>query len=253
MSPRILVADDEAAVREQLVESLARVWPDACVVAECEHGAEAWDQWLAQEPDAAFLDIRMPGLSGIEVAQRIQGRCPVVFVTAFGDHALQAFDSGAVDYVVKPVDPDRLARAVARVQQQLGQPRGPDDALAALLARLVPRRPPQPRHLQASVGREVRLIPLVEVLYFESDSRYTRVVFQAGHGQQEALLRTPLKDLLAVLDPSQFTQIHRSVVVATAAMASAVRDDDGGMRLRLRGSPDLLPVSRPFQGLFKGQ
>lgn len=120
--------------------------------------------------------------------------------------------------------------------------------------RLAPPRPPQPLHVQASVGKEVRLIPLAEVLYFESDSRYTRVVHRPEGGrQQDALLRSPLKDLHALLDPSQFTQIHRSVIVATRAMDSAVRDDDGSMRLRLRGSPDVLPVSRPFFGLFKGQ
>ncbi len=263
-SPRLLIADDEEAVREQLAEALATAWPEARIVARCEHGAEAWDQWLALEPDAAFLDIRMPGLTGIEVAQRIAGRCPVVFVSAYGDHALQAFDAGALDYVVKPVDQERLARSVARLKRQLARgsegaadpsPQASSDAaLAAVLARLAPPRPPQPRHLQASVGKEVRLIPLAEVLYFESDSRYTRVVYlPAGGRQQDALLRSPLKDLHALLDPALFTQVHRSVIVATAAMASAVRDDDGSMRLRLRGSPDVLPVSRPFQGLFKGQ
>jgi DNA-binding LytR/AlgR family response regulator len=253
MTTRILIADDEEAVREQLAEALAVAWPEAQIVAQCEHGAEAWDQWLALQPDAAVLDIRMPGLTGIEVAQRIAGRCPVVFVTAYGDHALQAFDAGAVDYLVKPVDAERLAQAVARMKKQLAQPPAPNEALAALLAGLAPPRPPQPLHVQASVGKEVRLIPLAEVLYFESDSRYTRVVFDSGQGQQDALLRTPLKELLAVLDPAQFTQIHRSVIVATRAMSTALRDDDGGMRLKLRGSPDVLTVSRPFHGLFKGQ
>jgi DNA-binding LytR/AlgR family response regulator len=189
----------------------------------------------------------------------------VVFASAYGDHALQAFDAGAVDYVVKPVSADRLAQAVARVKKQLARPAAmgaPDAALAALLERLAPPRRAQPQHLQASMGKEVRLIALAEVLYFESDSRYTRVVFQPDGGdavgeprnkQQDALLRTPLKELLAVLDPAQFTQIHRSVIVATRAMATAVRDDDGSMRLKLRSSPDLLPISRPFHGLFKGQ
>jgi len=269
VKPRLLIADDEQAVREQLAEALAAAWPEATLVAQCEHGAEAWDQWLALEPDACFLDIRMPGLTGIEVAQRIAGRCPVVFVSAYGDHALQAFDAGALDYVVKPVDAHRLAKSVDRLKRQMERdaPGGqacdlggsaaaeaPDAALAALLARLAPPRPPQPLHVQASVGKEVRLIPLAEVLYFESDSRYTRVVHRPEGGrQQDALLRSPLKDLHALLDPSQFTQIHRSVIVATRAMDSAVRDDDGSMRLRLRGSPDVLPVSRPFFGLFKGQ
>lgn len=261
---KLLIADDEAAPREQLAEALARAWPEARVVAQAEHGADAWDAWLEHQPDACFLDIRMPGLSGIEVAQRIDARCPVVFVSAYGDHALAAFEAGAIDYVVKPIDPERLAQAVARVRQRLAQSAPTTRAAAtatttaadlqALLARLAPQRPPQPAVLQASVGKEVRLIPLAEVLYFESDARYTRVVYRGEDGpQRDALLRTPLKDLLALLDPTQFVQIHRSCIVAASAMASALRHDDGSMSLRLRGSPDMLSVSRPFQGLFKGQ
>lgn len=249
--PRLLVADDEAALREQLVDALALAWPEAEVVAQAEHGADAWDLWLAQQPDVCFLDIRMPGLSGIEVAQRIAGRSAVVFVSAYGDHALAAFDAGAVDYVVKPVDPVRLARAVQRVRQRAP---GADLAgLQALLQGLQPARPPQPAHLQAGVGREVRLIPLDAVLYLESDARYTRVVYREDGQQRDALLRTPLKDLLVQLDPQQFTQVHRAVIVASRHIASALRDNEGGMRLRLRGCADELPVSRPFQGLFKGQ
>jgi DNA-binding LytR/AlgR family response regulator len=193
--PRILIADDEAAPREQLAEALAAAWPEAEIVALAEHGVDAWDAWLAHEPEAAFLDIRMPGLTGIEVAQRIAGRCPVVFVTAYGDHALSAFEAGAVDYLVKPVDPQRLSQAVARVRERLRQPAAPEQAqaLQALLAQLAPRRPAQPETLQASVGKEVRLIRLDDVIYLESDTRYTRVVT----ADQEALIRTPLKELLA--------------------------------------------------------
>ncbi len=252
---RILIADDEAAPREQLADALATAWPEAQIVAQAEHGADAWDQWLQHEPEACFLDIRMPGLSGIEVAQRIAGRTPVVFVTAYGDHALQAFEAGAVDYLVKPIDPARLAQTVARLKERL-QPTAPAldaQALQSLLQRLAPARAAQPVALQASVGKEVRLIRLDEVLYFESDARYTRVVYQSGGTQQDALLRTPLKDLLVQLDAAQFTQVHRSVIVAQRVIASALRDDEGGMQLRLRGSSDLLPVSRPFQHLFKGQ
>lgn len=257
--PRILIADDEAAPREQLAEALAAAWPEAQVVALPEHGADAWDQWLAHEPEVCFLDIRMPGLSGIEVAQKIAGRCPVVFVTAYGDHALQAFDAGAVDYLVKPVEPQRLAQTVERVKQQLQQrqqqpaPASETQALQQLLSQLVQRRAAQPETLQASVGKEVRLIRLADVIYFESDARYTRVVYREDDQQRDALLRTPLKDLLAQLDTAQFMQVHRSIIVASSQVASALRDDEGGMQLRLRGCPDLLTVSRPFQGLFKGQ
>lgn len=252
---RLLIADDEPAPREQLAEALARAWPQARIVASAEHGADAWDQWLAHEPDVCFLDIRMPGLSGIEVARRIAGRCPVVFVTAHGDHALQAFDAGAVDYLVKPLDPARLAQTVARLRQGLQRPAPANDALQQLLAQLDERarRPAWPDTLQAGVGKEVRMIRVDDVIYFESDSRYTRVVYVEAGEPREALLRTPLKDLLALLDPVRFQQVHRSVVVAAAQIASAVRDDDGGMVLRLRGAADTLPVSRPFQALFKGQ
>jgi len=252
---RLLIADDEPAPREQLADALALAWPEASIVASAEHGADAWDQWLAHEPDVCFLDIRMPGLSGIDVARRIAGRCPVVFVTAHGDHALQAFDAGAVDYLVKPLDPSRLAQTVARLKQTLQRPAPAADSLQQLLAQLAgqQRRPAWPDTLQAGVGKEVRLIRVEDVIYCESDSRYTRVVYSEAGKQCEALLRTPLKDLLAQLDPARFQQVHRSVVVASAQIASAVRDDDGGMRLRLRGSPDTLNVSRPFQGLFKGQ
>lgn len=249
---RLLIADDEPAPREQLAEALAQAWPEARIVAQAVHGADAWDQWLAHEPDVCFLDIRMPGLSGIDVARRIAGRSAVVFVTAFGDHALQAFDAGAVDYLVKPLDLQRLAQTVARLQQR---PPADAGALQRLLAQLADsqRRPAWPDTLQAGVGKEVRLIRLADVIYFESDSRYTRVVYADGGEQRDALLRTPLKDLLAQLDPARFQQVHRSIVVAAAQIASAVRDDDGGMRLRLRGSADTLAVSRPFQGLFKPQ
>lgn len=252
---RILIADDEAAPREQLADALADAWPEAHIVAQAEHGADAWDQWLEQQPEVCFLDIRMPGLTGIEVAQRIAGRTPVVFVTAYGDHALQAFEAGAIDYLVKPIDPARLAQTVARLKERLQPAAAPLDAqaLQQLLQHLSPQRPAQPVALQASIGKEVRMIPLAEVLYFESDARYTRAVYQSSGTQQDALLRTPLKDLLVQLDPAQFTQVHRSVIVAQRVIASAVRDDEGGMQLRLRGSPDLLPVSRPFQHLFKGQ
>ncbi|MBH9551441.1 LytR/AlgR family response regulator transcription factor [Inhella gelatinilytica] len=266
--PTLLIADDEEAPREQLLDALAQVWPQANVVAVAHHGADAWDQWLEHEPEVCFLDIHMPGLSGIEVAQRIAGRSAVVFVTAYGDHALAAFDAGAVDYVLKPVEEARLAQAVRRVQTRLrpvseappaaGESAAPapsPEALQALLAKLARdlQRPAKPEVLQASVGKEVRMIRLRDVLFFESDTRYTRVVYRADGEDAEALIRTPLKDLLAQLDEQLFTQIHRSVIVRSEAIASAVRDDAGNMHLRLRGRDERLPVSRQFQGLFKGQ
>jgi DNA-binding LytR/AlgR family response regulator len=243
-----LIADDEEAPRAQLQLALQQAWPELRIVAAAVNGADAWDNFLEHEPQVCFLDVRMPGLSGIEVAQRIAGRAHVVFVTAHGDHALAAFDTGAVDYVLKPVDAPRLQQAVQRVKSRLAS--APVD-LHALLQQLgvAPRRPALPEVIQAAVGREVKLIRVQDVVYFESDARYTRVV----HGEGEALIRTPLKELLTQLDASQFWQVHRSVIVNHLHIASALRIDENNMQLTLRGRPEKLPVSRHFQGLFKGQ
>jgi DNA-binding LytR/AlgR family response regulator len=267
MNPSALIADDEEGPRAQLRSALASAWPGLRIVAECPNGVEAWDAWLAHEPQVCFLDIHMPGLSGIDVARRIAGRTPVVFVTAFGDHALAAFDAGAVDYVMKPVDPERLAQALVRVRQRMASPAPApvaDDGLQALLARLAgemrQQRPPRRLDvIQAGVGKEVRLIPVDAVVYFEADARYTRVVYRneqdpgGAGGSSDALIRTPLKELLAQLDEALFWQVHRSLIVNRLAIDRAVRVDEGTMHLLLRGRSEKLPVSRPFQGLFKGQ
>lgn len=250
MSTRALIADDEEAPRAQLRAALTAAWPGLELVAEAGNGIDTWDAFLEHEPEVCFLDIRMPGLSGIEVARRIGTRAQVVFVSAFGDHALAAFDAGAVDYVLKPVDRSRLAQTITRLRQRL--PPRPD--LQALLERLArtqtAARRPAPAVLQAAVGREVRLIRVADVIYFESDARYTRVVHEGG----DALIRTPLKELLVQLDEQLFWQVHRSVIVNHHHIAAAVRvDDDGSMHLTLRARPETLPVSRHFQGLFKGQ
>jgi DNA-binding LytR/AlgR family response regulator len=254
MNPTVLIADDEEAPRAQLGAALQRVWPEARLVAQCANGIDAWDAFLEHEPQVALLDIRMPGLSGIEVAQRIGGRAAVVFVTAYSDHALAAFDAGAVDYVMKPVEDARLAQAIARLKPRLSGAPAADAgaAMQSLLAQLASQLG-KPRTLldviQAGVGKEVKLIRVAEVVYFESDARYTRVVHEGG----EALIRTPLKELLAQLDEAVFWQVHRSVIVNQRHIASAVRVDEGQMHLTLRGRPDKLAVSRHFQGLFKGQ
>ena len=277
----ILIADDEEAPREQLAAALAAVWPEARCVAACVNGVDAWDAFLEHEPDVCLLDIRMPGLTGIEVAQRIDGRAQVVFVSAYSDHALAAFDTGAVDYVLKPVETQRLAQALARVQGRLqaasaagapamgaeaaggpGNGAGADPAsLQALLAQLAAQvqRPAPLDVIQASVGKEVRLIRVEDVLFFEADARYTRVVWRSAPTQGapaqdgEALIRTPLKELLVQLDARQFRQVHRSVIVAQRHIEAAVRVDEHNMHLRLRGRSEKLPVSRHFQAFFKGQ
>jgi DNA-binding LytR/AlgR family response regulator len=243
-------------------------------VATCVNGVDAWDAFLEHDPQVCLLDIRMPGLSGIEVAQRIDGRAQVVFVSAYSDHALAAFDTGAVDYVLKPVEATRLAQALSRVQRRLqaatapGAGAGPGSgpgtdpgALQALLAQLAAQvqRPAPLDVIQASVGKEVRLIRVEEVLFFEADARYTRVVWRSpaapGAPAQdgEALIRTPLKELLVQLDARQFRQVHRSVIVAQRHIEAAVRVDEHNMHLRLRGRSEKLPVSRHFQAFFKGQ
>jgi DNA-binding LytR/AlgR family response regulator len=259
----VLIADDEEAPRAQLAAALASAWPEAQCVATCTNGVDAWDAFLEHEPDVCLLDIRMPGLTGIEVAQRIGARAHVVFVTAWADHAVAAFDAGAVDYVLKPVDAARLAQALQRLQARLSPPAASADpaALQTLLAQLAAQvqRPAPPTVIQAGLGKEVRLIRVDEVLYFESDARYTRVVWRspgaAGAPAQdaEALIRTPLKELLVQLDPNQFWQVHRSIIVAQRHIEAAVRVDEHNMQLRLRGRSERLPVSRHFQGLFKGQ
>lgn len=258
-APTALIADDEEAPREQLTDALRRVWPELQIVARAVNGADAWDAFLEHEPQVCFLDIRMPGLTGIEVAQKIAGRAQVVFVTAFGDHALAAFDAGAVDYVLKPVDVERLQQAVARVRTRLAAPLSTAGAAAPqlqdLLAQLAGqmRRRSPPEVIQAGVGREVRLIRVDDVLYFESDSRYTRVVYRNPGGDGEALIRTPLKELLTQLDTGRFWQVHRSVIVNHTAVASAVRVDENNMHLTLHGRDEKLPVSRHFQAQFKPQ
>ena len=261
---RALIADDEEAPREQLLAALRSAWPELQIVATVANGADAWDAFLEHEPELCFLDIRMPGLSGIDVARRIGSQAHIVFATAHGDHALAAFDAGAVDYLLKPVEPERLAQTVQRLKARLAPSAAsasPDlQGLLQLLAEQV-RKPPPLLVLQAAVGREVRLIRCDEVVYFESDSRYTRVVYCGKDGGKDggdgsggqALIRTPLKELLTQLDEQLFWQVHRSVIVNHRHIAAAVRVDEGQMHLTLRGRPETLPVSRHFQALFKGQ
>lgn len=247
-STTALVADDEEAPRAQLIDALSRCWPQLQVVAEVQNGADAWDAFLEHMPDVCFLDVRMPGFTGIDVARRIAGRAHVVFVAAPGDHALAAFEAGSVNFVQKPVDDERLAPVVERVQAQLQE--SPAD-LQGLLDRLIGQvRKPAPLDMvQASLGREAKLIPVQDVVYFEADARYTRAVHLGG----EDLIRQPLKDLLAELDPEVFMQIHRSVIVNQRHIAGVSRLGDSDMVVNLRGRNERLPVAQHFQPLLRGR
>ena len=219
------------------------LWPEADIVGEAGDGIEALRMARQFEPDVAFLDIRMPGLSGLDVARTFGSRTHVVFVTAHQEHALAAFDEGALDYVLKPTDPVRLARSVERVRARLGTP--PPD-----LARLVRtmNAKPAPSWLQASVGNTIQFIDLADVVYFCSEQKYTRVVT----ADMSAHIRTPIKELAEALDDSAFWQIHRAYMVAVKRIASVMRDADGATWVTLRGNDTRLPVSQRFQHRFKG-
>lgn len=250
-----IIAEDEALLRRELLDQLGRAWPGLQVVAECEDGACAVEALAEHRPDVAFLDIRMPGLTGLEVAAAAAETSPrtqVVFVTAYDQYAIDAFERGAVDYLLKPIQPDRLAATVQRLQARTGNNEAA--ALAALIERLgrAPSRvePDAPEPLTwitASAGRETRLILVDEVAYFRADNKYTTVVTADG----EALLRTPIRELLAVLDPNSFKQIHRSTIINLKAIAGVVRDDSGRGTVRLKQRPETLPVSAPYMSLFK--
>lgn len=243
--PTILVAEDEPLMRERLLEGLAQAWPDARVCCVAENGNDAWDGFLEHEPSVAILDIRMPGMSGLEVAERIGALAHVVFTTAYDQYAVDAFDAGAVDYLLKPVQPDRLAKAVARLRARLA---GSPADLGPLLRQLRTALPAadRTRWIKASVGKQIRLIDVDDVLFFQSDTKYTRIVLR----DFEALVRTPLKDVLGGLDPERFWQIHRGTVVNAAAIAAVERVDAERMRVLLRGCAETLPVSRNFTYRF---
>jgi DNA-binding LytR/AlgR family response regulator len=248
--PRVtaLIADDEALMRANLREQLALVWPELEIVAEAADGDDAVALCAHHRPDVAFLDIRMPGRTGLDAALDIGNQARVVFVTAYEQHALAAFEAGAVDYLLKPIDPERLAQTVDRIRRNLRQP---PEALEGLLADL--RRTIKPvdarymRWIKAGVGRELRLLSIDDVIYFQSDTKYTRVVL----AQSEALIRTPLKELMTELDPEKFWQIHRGTLVNVAAIASVSRDGLEKQSVHLRGRPENLAVSRQFFHLFR--
>lgn len=251
---KAVIAEDEALLRQSLLELLAEAWPQLEVVAECEDGAEALEAIAGHRPDVAFLDIRMPGLSGLEVAAAAAETSPqtrIVFVTAYDQYAVDAFERGAIDYLLKPIAAERLAATVQRLQARGSAESADSAALAALLRQLgagLPRTQAPPlTWITASAGRETRLILVDDVAYFRADHKYTTVVTADG----EALLRTPIRELLGVLDPNAFKQIHRSTIVNLKAIAAIVRDDSGRGTVRLKQRAETLSVSQPFMALFR--
>lgn len=249
--PTALIADDEPLLRKALTRALAQAWPELDVIVQARNGREAVDRFEAQLPDICFLDVHMPGLSGVEAARFIGRRAQLVFVTAYDQYAVQAFEHGAIDYLVKPVEPARLANTVARLQERLraAQPLPDSDALLEqLAARLQKKAGPAPlRWIRASVGQALRLISVDEIDFLRSDEKYTLVAWRGDAGKAgEALIRTPLKDLVAQLDPTQFVQVHRSVVVNLRAIGHVVRGENETAQIHLKGRPDVLPVSRTY-------
>jgi len=276
--PSALIADDEPLLRKSLARLLGGAWPELEIVAYARNGREAIEKFDALQPDICFLDVHMPGLSGVEAAQAIGRRAHLVFVTAFDTYAVQAFQHGALDYLMKPVETARLADTVARLQERLraAQPRPDTEALLEELAvhlrrklGLSPQSPAMPvgsapetidapragtplRWIRASVGSTLRLIPIDAIDYLRSDEKYTRVAWHDdSHKPADALVRTPLKELLAQLDPQQFAQVHRSVVVNLRAISHVTRGDNETADVHLKHRTEALPVSRSYLHLFR--
>ncbi len=268
---RGVIADDERLMRDQLKARLAEVWPELQIVGEAKNGLEAVELVAQHHPDVVFLDIRMPGLSGVDAARRIAQLPPagdgvdeeewslpeIVFITAYDQYAIEAFEQGVADYVLKPAERERLAVTVSRIKQRLAL-RGTDDEppaphlqqlLHKLSAKLNPGgTPPALKWIQATVGQAIQMIPIEDVLFFISDEKYTRV----QTATIEALIRKPIKELVDEIDPDLFWQIHRSTLVNTHCIAGVTRDLRGRQIVSIKGSNEKLEVSRSYTHLFKG-
>ena len=245
--PTAILAEDEPILRAQLEKKLRALWPELEIAASVEDGAAALEALEDKPVDFMFLDIQMPEMTGVEVARHVAGRAHVVFVTAYDQYAIQAFETGAVDYVLKPVTDDRLKLTIERLKSKLSTP--PED-LNAVLSRLAQQLGGKKERLQwikATLGANLRLIPVSEVLFFQSDEKYTRVVTADG----EALIKTPIRELLDGLDPDVFWQIHRSTLVNVNAIAGVSRDFRGQAHVKIKGKDESLVVSRIYSHLFK--
>jgi len=250
-APTAIVVDDERLMREQIIGALKETWPELVIAAEGSNGREAIALVHAHEPDIVFLDISMPEMDGIAAARVLAGSVHVVFVTAYDQHAVSAFEQGAVDYLLKPTEPDRLALTCERLRARLKQAPAPMDDLLAQLSQRLGADGVRPREylrwVQASVGANLRLIPTSDILFFRAEDKYTRV----QTARLEALIRKPIKELVDALDPNEFWQIHRAVVVRVDAIEQVSRNFRGNQVVQLKGSSEKLEVSRTFNHLFK--
>jgi DNA-binding LytR/AlgR family response regulator len=254
--PTALIADDEPLLRDALARQLAEAWPELDIVAQARNGREAIRQFETRRPDVCFLDVHMPGVSGVEAAHQIGRRAHLVFVTAYDQYAVQAFAEGVLDYLVKPVDAARLAEAVSRLKDRLAaaQPALNTEALLRELALQLKRGAGAVplRWIRAQVGQTLRLIAVDEIDYLRSDAKYTRIAWRGDAGQPgEALINTALKDIAPQLDPAHFAQIHRSVVVNLRAISHVTRADNETAGIHLKGRSEVLPVSRSYLHLFR--
>ena len=249
--PTAVIADDERLMREQIAARLKEAWPELEIVGEAANGREAVALVRAREPDVVFLDIRMPEMDGIEAARALAGQAHVVFVTAYDEYAVNAFEQGAVDYLLKPADPERVATTCQRLRARIERK---PDAMVELLAQLSQRLPVgavKPREylrwVQASVGATLRVIPTTDILFFRAEDKYTRVQTTGF----EALIRKTIKDLVEELDPAEFWQIHRAIVIRVDAVEQVGRDFRGHQVVKMKGRDEKLEVSRSFSHLFK--
>lgn len=254
--PTAIIADDERLMRDQLRMRLEQAWPELDIVGEARNGEEAVELVGQHRPDLTFLDIRMPGKSGIEAAREIGERSQIVFVTAYDQYAVEAFERGAVDYVLKPSEPERLKVTVERLKERLRAHQASpgavvNDSVTAMLSQLAEKiAAPKPKHLQwiqASIGQDLRMIPVEDILFFRSDEKYTCVQTSTF----EALIRKPVRDLAGELDPALFWQIHRATLVNVNAIEGVTRDIRGRHLVLVKGRSEKLEVSRSFLHLFK--
>jgi DNA-binding LytR/AlgR family response regulator len=246
--PTAILAEDEPILRTQLEGKLRKLWPELEIIASVEDGAAALEALEDRRPDFMFLDIQMPEMTGVEVARHVGNRSHVVFVTAYDQYAIQAFETGAVDYILKPATDERLAVTIERLKAKSATPPADLNAVLSKLAdRLGGGKRERLQWIKATVGQNLRLIPVDDVLFFQSDEKYTRVVMADG----EALIKTPIRELLDGLDPEVFWQIHRSTLVNAGAIAAVSRDFRGQAHVKVKGKDESLVVSRIYSHLFK--